>query len=161
MTLRLLDASAIAIVDDDEAVRTSGRSFLRSLGFEVFGFASGEEFLAAEASAGIGCVLLDLRMKGRMNGLSVLRTLRRRGSPVSVVILSGRVEPREASAATRLGAIEVLEKPCGPYKLLDSIGRAFSQWRSADYTLIEVRLNGDDRGRAARNATPAQAANAN
>jgi FixJ family two-component response regulator len=125
MTPHLPDASIIAIVDDHEAVRKSAGAMLGSMGYSVIGFASGEEFLTAESPASFGCLLLDMRMPGCMNGLSVLRTLRKRGSPISVVVLTGRVDPRTASAALRMGAIDVLEKPCGPFRLVDSIARAF------------------------------------
>lgn len=127
MTLPQPGAFAIAIVDDHEAVRNATAGFLRSLGYTVVDFASGEEFLAAEFPASIGCVLLDMRMPGHMHGLSVMRTLRKRGSTIGVVIFTGRVDPRLTNVAARLDVVEIIEKPCGPLKLVDSISRAF--WR--------------------------------
>ena len=127
MTPRLPDAFAIAIVDDDAAVRSSTGGLLRSLGYSVVDFASGEDFLSADPSVVIDCILLDMRMPGRMSGLSVMRILRKRGSNIGVVVVTGRTDQLLARRAARLGAVDVLEKPCRPHAMLNSIGRAFSQ----------------------------------
>jgi two-component system response regulator FixJ len=127
MLPRLPDAFAIAIVDDDAAVRCSTGGLLRSLGFCVIDYASGEEFLSADPSVSVDCILLDMRMPGRMNGLSVMRILRKRGSTIGVVVVTGRSDRLMAKAAARLGAVDVLEKPCRPHAMLNSIARAFAQ----------------------------------
>ena len=69
----------IVVVDDDELFRESLGANLMDEGFEVIDFAEGRaviDFFAAKKDADI--VLLDWKMPG-MDGLEVLRHLRRAG----------------------------------------------------------------------------------
>ena len=54
----------VAIVDDDEAVRQATASLVRSLGHEVRGFASAEDFLRPGSDEGIDCLVTDVHMPG-------------------------------------------------------------------------------------------------
>src|ERR1700740_1074766 len=68
------DTRVISVVDDDESLRRSVRNFLRSVGFRVETFASGEDFLSSGQRESTGCLVLDVRMTG-MSGLDLLRYL--------------------------------------------------------------------------------------
>lgn len=57
----MVDAPVIAIVDDDECVRVSLASLLRSLGYEVRAYGSGNEFLQ-EAGEDPACMIADIQM---------------------------------------------------------------------------------------------------
>ncbi len=63
----------IAIVDDDAPVRASLSRLLRSMGFAVTTFESGDDFLdeldASPSDRAPDCLVLDLHMPGR-NGLA-------------------------------------------------------------------------------------------
>ncbi len=58
----------IHIVDDEEAIRRSASFMLRTSGFKVETYESGDAFLKAVKDAEPGCILLDIRMPG-MDGL--------------------------------------------------------------------------------------------
>ncbi len=62
----------IHLVDDEEAIRKSVGFMLRSSGYIVHSYASGTEFLKVASAAGIGCVLLDVRMP-KLDGLQSRR----------------------------------------------------------------------------------------
>ena len=64
----------ISIVDDDESVRESVSSLVRSTGFGTRVFASAEEFLNSAHLRDTACLILDLRMPG-MSGLELQRRL--------------------------------------------------------------------------------------
>jgi two-component system response regulator TtrR len=110
----------IHVVDDDEAVRRSLAALLASRGYGVMPFASGEQFLAEADLSRHGCVVLDLRMDG-ISGLQVLQALRERGSPMSVLFLSGHGDLPSAVQAMRDGAHDWLQKPCADDELIDKI----------------------------------------
>jgi FixJ family two-component response regulator len=57
----MVDAPVIAIVDDDEAVRASLASLVRSLGYEVRAYGSGDEFLR-ESRGDPACMIADIQM---------------------------------------------------------------------------------------------------
>ena len=52
----------IAIVDDDEGVRTSLASLVRSLGYEAHAYESGVEFLQQSPGNDPACMITDVQM---------------------------------------------------------------------------------------------------
>src|SRR6185437_4073247 len=75
----------IAILDDDDLFRESLGLNLIDEGYEVASFAGGPPALAHFAAGGhADVILLDWRMPG-MNGLEVLRALRRSGNTTPVI----------------------------------------------------------------------------
>ncbi|MGF1551813.1 MAG: response regulator transcription factor [Paracoccaceae bacterium] len=119
-----MSARAVAVVEDDEAVRASIVAVLEGWGFEALAYADGESFLADAAAAGVACAVVDLRLPG-MDGLAVLDALgRRRASPPAVVI-SAHGEVATAVAALRRGARDFVEKPFDAEELVARV-RALS-----------------------------------
>ena len=55
---------SISIVDDDESMRESLESLLKSMGFRVSRFSGAEEFLDARAADRTDCLILDVRLGG-------------------------------------------------------------------------------------------------
>ena len=120
----ITDKRIIHLVDDDEAIRRSAGFLLRTSGFEVVTYASGNEFLAASASVATGCVLLDIRMPG-IDGLEVQRLLAERGIALPVIMLTGHGDVSLAVRAIKAGAVDFIEKPFEKAALLHAIGEAF------------------------------------
>ena len=69
-----LGLAVISVVDDDESIRASTKSLLRSVGYEVETFASADLFLESGALRETECLILDFRMPG-MDGLELQRRL--------------------------------------------------------------------------------------
>lgn len=116
-------AAAIAVIDDDDAVRGSTARLVESEGYRVLQFASGDEFLRSGSPDGLTCVVLDICMPGR-TGLEVLRELARRGAVPPVIVLTGRADIAMAVQAMKLRAFDLMEKPCEPAALLRVVARA-------------------------------------
>jgi two-component system, LuxR family, response regulator FixJ len=119
------DSYAIAIVDDDDAVRHSTAGLLTRAGHKVESFTGGAEFLASDLPGKLDCILLDMRMPD-MDGLAVMRALVERQMALPILILTGHGDVPMAVEAMRLGAIDFLEKPYPPAALFDAIMRACS-----------------------------------
>lgn len=115
------------LVDDDAAVRQSLAMLLLSRGLagNLGSFESGEAFLEGAELHRCGCVILDMRMGG-ISGLQVLDELKKRGSWLVVLFLSGHGDIQAAIAATQNGAFDWLEKPCDEQRLLDKVGAALA-----------------------------------
>ena len=114
-------ASVIAVVDDDASVRTALASLLRSAGFVVLLFASGEEFLrSTDKISAIECLILDWCMPG-MNGLELQRTLLANGSQVPTIFLTAHVNEARRDEALGRGAIAFLPKPFDADALLRAV----------------------------------------
>jgi len=113
----------IAVVDDDEAVRTAIENLLRSLGLGVAVFDSAEAFLASPAGLAASCVVTDVQMRG-MNGLELQRQIAARdiGMPVILITAFPRDEARRQAEAA--GACGYLAKPFEGGRLIECIEKA-------------------------------------
>lgn len=111
------DPLNLAVVDDDEGVRTALRRLLRSMGHAVQVFASAEEFEAFPAAA--DCLIVDLRLPG-MNGFELRERLRLRGSLIPIVFITGDGGP-SPSDATAHADTPTLAKPFNENDLIGAI----------------------------------------
>lgn len=100
----------IYVVDDDPSVRESMGILLDALGFTVITYGSAAELLADASRVDARCVIVDHHMPG-MSGLDMLSALRREGSTVSAILVTGRLDVGIAARAAELGVCAVLEKP--------------------------------------------------
>jgi two-component system, LuxR family, response regulator FixJ len=137
-------AACVYIVDDDEAVRSSVRFLIRSVGLSAQAYAAASDFLASYDPRHPGCLLLDVRMPG-MSGLELQQELNRRGATIPVVFITGHGDVPMAVEAMQQGAFDFLQKPFRDQDLLDRVQRALardaeSRSRLAARAEIQTRL---------------------
>lgn len=120
----------VHIVDDDEAIRRSTAFMLKTSGYAVNSWASGDAFLKDVKQAEPGCVLLDVRMPG-MDGLEVQAEMARRGIVMPVVVVTGHGDIAIAVRAMKAGAVDFIEKPFQKDALLTAIELALERLASA------------------------------
>jgi len=100
----------IVLVDDDDSFRESLGLNLVDEGFDVQSFAAGEPALGYfQGGGGADVILLDWRMPG-MNGLEVLRRLRRAGTTTPVIFLTALSDDIYEEAALEGGAVDFIDK---------------------------------------------------
>src|SRR5215469_4530170 len=100
----------IVLVDDDDLFRESLGLNLIDEGYVVTSFSDGGAALAFFAAGGnCDVVLLDWRMPG-MNGLEVLRSLRRAGTTTPVIFLTVLSDDIYEEAALEGGAVDFIDK---------------------------------------------------
>lgn len=100
----------IVLVDDDDFFRESLGLNLLDEGFEVTSFSSGAPALEHFRDGGLAdVILLDWRMPG-MNGLEVLRQLRRDGTMTPVIFLTVLSDDIYEEAALEGGAVDFIDK---------------------------------------------------
>jgi FixJ family two-component response regulator len=112
----------LAVVDDDEAVRTALRRLLRAMGHDVRVFASAEEYEARAPDA--DCLIVDLRLPG-LNGFELRERLRLRGSLIPIVFITGDGGPSPSDATAHAGTPTVA-KPFSESDLIAAIVQAVS-----------------------------------
>jgi FixJ family two-component response regulator len=119
----------IAVVDDDAPVRTSLRRLLRSSGFAVATFESGDAFLDTLPAAGTegapDCLVLDLHMPGR-NGYDILVALLTAHRNIPTIVITGKEEPGTAERVQASGAVGFLTKPFDESDLLTVVRRSLT-----------------------------------
>ena len=133
----MCDKTKILIVDDNEVVRLSHLRSLRSAQCDADAVWDGKQALQAMEHANYDVVLLDLRMPG-LDGMDVLKTIKRRWPDSEVVIITGYPSIESAKEAVRLGAYDYLAKPVGPD---DVINAAHNAMRQKEWTLHAERAN--------------------
>src|SRR6185312_14233760 len=103
-------AAQIVLIDDDDLFRESLGLNLIDEGYEVTSFSGGAAALDYFALGGhADVVLLDWRMP-RMNGLEVLRSLRRSGNAAPVIFLTALSEDIYEEVGLEGGAVDFIEK---------------------------------------------------
>src|SRR5258706_10861960 len=100
----------VAIVDDDQALRDSISSLIRSEGFRVSVFSSAEEFLIWERMADTECLVLDVRMPG-LSGLELQRRLAEMERSIPMIFATGQTDRLIRVRALQSGAAAFLYKP--------------------------------------------------
>jgi FixJ family two-component response regulator len=113
-------ASLIGIVDDDESVRDSISSLLRSVGYKTAVFSSAETFLDSTGMGQTGCLVLDIRMPG-LSGLELQSRLAHMKCSIPVIIVSAHSDEKIRAQALGGGAIAFFGKPFNDEALLGAI----------------------------------------
>jgi FixJ family two-component response regulator len=126
----------ISIVDDDESIRKGLGRLFRSVGFEVNGFASAEEFLTSGDLQRSSCLILDLRMPG-MGGLELQSRLAAGHWQIPVIFLTAHSDEQARAQALKAGAIEFVSKPFNEASLIRDVNKAVDQHRSNAHLLLE------------------------
>lgn len=108
----------IAVVDDEVKMCAALGRLLRSHGYEVALFDSGEALLNTPHL--LDCVLLDLHMAG-MSGWDVINAFLRRNTRPPIIVITARDEPGNEKHLLRLGVRGYLAKPVDEAALLEAI----------------------------------------
>ena len=121
MTKRAL----LAIVDDDESMRVSTATLMRSFGFAARGFASAEEFLQSPELGETSCLISDVQMPG-IGGLELQERLVSENRRTPIIFITGVPDSIIRAGALQAGAFGFLCKPLDEDTLVACIDRALS-----------------------------------
>lgn len=110
----------ILVVDDEEAVCSFMRKYLRQLGYQAFSVQNGAEAMRLLKALRPHVVLLDVRMP-KPDGLEVLRQIKALDPRTSVVMVTAVQDDDTGIAALKLGADGYVTKPIDPDYLLEVI----------------------------------------
>jgi FixJ family two-component response regulator len=116
----------ISIVDDDESVRETTKSLMRSMGFSAEAFSSGAEFLASPLLSRTACLVSDVKMPG-MSGLELHRRLLDSGNNIPIILITAYPDEGVKARALNGGALCCLTKPFSEEDLLACIHAALGK----------------------------------
>lgn len=120
----------VFVVDDDDSTRRALLRLIAASGFSVADYRDAAALLAVLPVGTPGCVVTDLRMPG-LSGLELQQAARQSAPDLAFVFISGHGVVSDAVAALRDGALDFLEKPVDPDRLLASIRAGLAQSRAA------------------------------
>jgi len=115
-------ANLLVIDDDPNTLASLARAF-RLAGHEATVCDSAQRALELVKSQRFDLILSDVVMPGK-DGLALLEDLKAAGVATPVVMISGQASIEMAVRATRLGAVDFLEKPLSTEKLLVTVENA-------------------------------------
>lgn len=110
----------VLLVDDEVEFVEALAERLRSRGLEVDTAHDGPSAVGRVAARGYDAVVLDFAMPG-MDGIDTLKAMLGLNADLQVMLLTGQATVKAAVEATRLGAVDVLEKPTDISALLEKI----------------------------------------
>jgi FixJ family two-component response regulator len=110
----------IAIVDDEELVRTSLQRLLKMAGYTAAAFTSAEEFLRSGRLQDVHCLIADIRMPG-MSGLDLQSELNAANYQIPIIFITAHGDEKMRIRAMRDGAVAFLAKPFDNTVLLDRV----------------------------------------
>jgi FixJ family two-component response regulator len=135
------DAANVYVIDDDEAIRRSLDSLLRSVGMSVQTYASSQEFLASAKPDVPACLILDVRLRGE-NGLEFQTAMANNGLRMPVVFVTGHGDIAMTVKAMKAGASDFLAKPYRDQDVLDAVSHALARDReriAAEHSTTALR----------------------
>jgi two-component system nitrogen regulation response regulator NtrX len=112
--------SKLLLVDDDANTLASLARAFRLAGHEAVVCDNADRALELAKAQRFDMILSDVVMPGK-DGLTLLADLKSAGVPTPVVMVSGQANIEMAIRATRLGAVDFLEKPLSTDKLLVTV----------------------------------------
>jgi DNA-binding NtrC family response regulator len=118
----------LLIVDDEANTLASLSRAFRLEGHEAAVCDNANKALELAKSQSFDLILSDVVMPGK-DGLTLLEELKAQGVPTPVVMMSGQAHIEMAVRATRLGALDFLEKPISTEKLLLTVENALKLGR--------------------------------
>jgi FixJ family two-component response regulator len=127
----------VAVIDDDQSVRSSLARAIKTAGMEVASFSSADEFLNDPCLNQIDCAVTDVRMPG-IDGLALQEMLARTQPHLSLVFITGQGDIPMGIKAMKKGAVDFLEKPVDRKALLEAIHRAAERSRDQKVSRAEI-----------------------
>jgi len=118
-------APLIGIVDDDESVRHSISSLIRSAGYRSAVFASADALLTSDLVRETRCLVLDVRMPG-LSGMDLQQRLCDLKRSIPIIFVTAHPDDEVRARALMQGAVAFLPKPFSGEDLLAAIHSALN-----------------------------------
>src|SRR5258708_27013217 len=116
-------SNLVAIVDDDDLMRSALQGLLKAVGLPSRTFVSAEEFLNSGLQHQTACLIADIRMVG-ISGLELQARLNTEHCRIPTIFITAHGDAQVRMQAMRLGAVEFLAKPFDDEALVESVRAA-------------------------------------
>jgi len=113
----------VLVIDDEQIVLDSVRKILKEKDYEVDASLGGRQGIDWAITKQYDVVLTDIRMPD-IGGMRVLRDIKRAKPSLPVVMITGYATVQSAVQAMKLGAMDYLEKPFTPEKIIEVVNAA-------------------------------------
>ncbi|WP_374112362.1 response regulator transcription factor [Rhodococcus sp. CH91] len=115
-----MPTATVYVVDDDPALCDSVDWILESIGIRPVICHSADAFLEVYDGTHPACIVLDVRMPG-MSGTRLQERINEFAPHVVIIFVSAHGDIRMSVSTLQKGAMDFLEKPYDPQRLLDAV----------------------------------------
>ncbi len=122
--------AVVLVVDDEPLQREILKTILDDEGYETYTASSGGEGLEVVKRLNPDVILTDLKMED-MDGIEVLKIIKKMIPELPVVMLTGHGSEQAARDGIQFGAFDYLTKPC---ELEDLVNKIKEAWQSSKTT---------------------------
>ncbi|WP_321817606.1 MULTISPECIES: response regulator transcription factor [unclassified Paraburkholderia] len=140
-----VEEGIVYIIDDDVSICDALSSLLRSSGFSARTFTRIDDFLRAPKEDRLGCLLLDVRLRGE-SGLSFQQSASRYEIDMPIVFMTAHGDIEMSVRAMKAGAIDFLTKPVREQRVIDAVSTALGRhaaWRERTRAQASLRARYD------------------
>ena len=130
----------ILVVDDEVDFMETIVNRLKKRNLDAEGVLNGEEALKILDEKRFDVVLLDIKMPGGMDGIEVLREIKRKQPLVEVLLLTGHASVETSIEGMKLGAFDYLLKPIKFEDLLLKMAAAFERKSGHDKKIRDAKI---------------------
>lgn len=138
----------ILVIDDEAGIRSSLKGILDDEGYSIKTARNGEDALHFLKSNTFDLILLDIWLP-EMDGIEVLKEIKKMDSNAQVVMISGHGSIETAVQAIKLGAYDFLEKPLSLEKVILAVKNALKHKKLEEENIqlreklgVKVQLTG-------------------
>lgn len=123
---QLSEKMSVLLVDDEEGIRKVLGIALGDMGFRVHTAGSGERALSLFRELSPGLILTDIKMPG-MDGLDLLRTIKKENPDTEVIMISGQGDIDQAIESLKYEASDFITKPISEDALEVALKRSMAR----------------------------------
>jgi len=120
-----VSSQQVMIVEDDLLLLMVEERLVNNLGYKVVAKASeGQHALRLFREINPELLIVDINLKGELTGIDIVEQLKKEGSEVPVIFLSGEQDAQMIEKAKSLGVVDYLLKPITAAGLKRSLDKA-------------------------------------
>jgi two-component system OmpR family response regulator len=119
------DDLRVLVIDDEEELVSTLVERMMLRGIEAFGALTAQEALRCLQEQDITVIILDVMMPG-MDGLELLKKIKKMHPHIQVILLTGRGSEKESEIGIAEGAFDYLIKPIDIEELIQRMHEAVS-----------------------------------
>lgn len=132
--------SWVRIIDDDPDHNKAMEFLLTCKGWKVKKYLSAADFLTEDRTSLPDCMVLDVHMP-ELTGLELQRVMKEREITLPIIFLTGYGDIDMAVNSILEGAVDFLQKPVNPERLLQSVEKACRQSIEASNPFLLLRAD--------------------
>jgi DNA-binding NtrC family response regulator len=129
----------LLMVDDEVKFLDTITRRLELKFFQITTATNGGDAIEAAEKGQFDVAVIDLQMP-EIDGVQVLKILKMNHKFLEVIILSGHATVKTAVECSKLGAFEILEKPCEFEKLVQVLKEAYEQRLKKKFEKDQLRI---------------------